>query len=230
MDRPPAIEIAVWLNQFRRGHLSASDTANALEYLTDSLVFSQGDDLKSWADLVRNLPATETPFFAVLPVPGNTYGLSSDLLRSIDPDLGVVVLGSNLILAVGWKTESPDSHWNLIQIQIQPSFLDASAVRRHFLELLDRSAKLLASLDLHADRKTIDAELDKLRPIYLPPLVNRKSLSDLDLATRIWVIADHGLIAANSFESPSKDQLRIAALTNLKSSALELMAATSTVA
>lgn len=230
MDRPPAVEIAVWLNQFRRGQLSASDATNALEFLTESLTYNQDDADKSWQNLVLDLPKLDTPFFAVLPMPGRTFGLTSDLLSSIDASQGVVILGKNLILAARRREDGWSSIWSLIEIQNQPEFLDAGSTRRSFLELLEKSAKLLSSLDLQADRKSIDAELEKLRPIYLPPLVNRKTLADLDLATRIWVIADHGLVAANSFESPSKDRMRIDALSNLKSSALELMAATSTVA
>lgn len=225
MDRPPAVEIAVWLNQYRRGQISATDTANSLEYLTDSMMVSQAGELKSWLDLVNSLPKSDIPFFSVLPVPGKPYGLTAELLKSIDPQSGVVILGKNLILAL-----IPDGLWSLLEVDLQPTYLDAASVRRHFLELVEKSAKLLASLDLQADRRSIDEMLAELRPIYLPPMINRKSLADLDLATRVWVIADHGLVAATSHESPSKDQARIAALTNLKSTALELMAATSTVA
>ena len=225
MDRPPAVEIAVWLNQYRRGQISATDTANSLEYLTDSMRVSQAGELKPWLDLVNSLPKSDIPFFSVLPVPGKPYGLTAELLKSIDPQSGVVILGKNLILAL-----IPDGLWSLLEVDLQPTYLDASSVRRHFLELVEKSAKLLASLDLQADRRSIDEMLAELRPIYLPPMINRKSLADLDLATRVWVIADHGLVAATSHESPSKDQARIAALTNLKSTALELMAATSTVA
>lgn len=225
MDRPPAVEIAVWLNQFRRGAISATDTANALEYLANSLSVRNVTDEMPWIELVRGLPKADNPYFSVVPVPGKPYGLSGTILKSLEPQFGVVILDNNLILA-----KAKDGLWSLLVVDRYPAYLDAVAVRRNFLELVEKSAKLLASLDLQADRKSIDEALAQLRPIYLPPLTNRRSLADLDLATRIWVIADHGLTAAISHESPSKDQTRILALTNLKSTALELMAATSTVA
>jgi hypothetical protein len=223
MERPAAIELALWLNQFRQGNITHTDACNAAETITESLtVLKNGQEL-GWPAVTEKVAAAATPIYAILPLPGNPYGLSVQTLSEIDPAKGVLALSHNLVLA--WTPELKT--WNVLTIQMPPVFLELKAARLHLQELIDESTQVLSSLDLHGDRDPIDEELYELRAIYLPPALSERIKTDLERAERIWLICQYGINESIAHGSPSSDALKVQTLNQLKTAALELMAACS---
>lgn len=221
MDYPASIEMAIWLNQFKSGMISATDATNALETITESVGFKESGEICSWAKLVSEIPDSQVPVYARLPTPGNTYGLDSTTLARFDLNYGVIALNKNQILGFDRNTQ----FWELIQMQNTLVAPDPKFARTQLQDLIQEAATELASFELAGDRKNIEQVLHQLRPIHLPPALPNRVSQDLALAQRIWLIAEYGITDAQAHGSPSLDQRRIATLRQLKLAALELMAA-----
>ena len=79
-------------------------------------------------------------------------------------------------------------------------------------------------------RNEVEQSLHQLKPIHLPPALPNRAKVDLELAQRIWLIAQFGITDSQVHASPSKDDVRVATLQQLRTAALELMAASTAVA
>lgn len=229
MFRQPAIELTIWLNQFRTGQITKSDARNACETITENELILHGEQVLPWTELLEleiflapKSKPNELPFICALPIPGLTFGLSQPALAQIDPSAGVVLLSPELILA-----SDHQANWCLMRSQNGFSTPNVRALRTELLDLVAESATELAALNLLGDREAIDEQLFKLRPVHLPPGLSTKTKQDLELAERIWLVTEYAFKSSTSVASPSNDQKRVALLTQLNRLSLEFLAAAS---
>ena len=218
--RPPVIALTMWLNAQRGGHISATDAANACEFITQTLEIRHGSAVRGWssvADLVRK---QRFPSIAVLPTHGDPSGIPASLMSTLQLASGAVAIGDDLILY-----QDQNSLWTLHEYPhsvVQP---DHSFSRRMFLEGLERATKTLSSADLIGDRSKVEAQLDLLLHTLLPPTIDQRMLSYLDQATRVRVVTHEALTESQAPASRSTDNLRITTLQEIDGLARNLMSA-----
>jgi hypothetical protein len=218
--RPPVIAMTMWLNAQRIGHISATDAANACEFITQTLDVRHGTDIKTWAYLADLVRQQRFPCIALLPTHGDPSGIPVNLFPSLQLTAGAVAIGDDLILY-----QDQDLVWTLHQDShavVQP---DHSFSRRMFLEGLERATKTLSSADLVGDRSKVEAQLEALDRTHLPPSVDPRMLSYLEQATRIRVVTQAALTESIAPASRSTDNLRIATLQEMDGLARNLISA-----
>ncbi len=227
MGFPAAIELAIWLNQVRNGSISTSDAVNAAETITESFQISSDqiisiEPVTNWLLLVQFAKSFGVPCFAVLPGPGQTYGLSADLITKIDLTTGVCIIGQKYLLA---RSPEGDSNWFLTELLTPIPTVDPKSARLDLQDLIERSSAELSAMELLGQRDFIDQELHQLKPIHLPPALSNRVKSDLELAERIWLIAQISMSEAQAPHSRSLDERKIARLRELRTAAINLMTA-----
>ena len=227
MGFPAAIELAIWLNQVRNGSISTTDAVNAAETITQSLVIEPDADLGStsasdWPALVELAKSFKVPCFALLPSPGHPYGLSAHVISRVDPNFGVCILGDEYLLA---KTNSQDPTWFLSDLTNTIPALDPKSARLVLQDLIDKSTVELTSMELTGNRELVEQELHQLRPIHLPPALSNRVRNDLELAERIWLIAQISMNEAQAPHSRSLDEQKLNRLRELRHAAINLMTA-----
>ena len=227
MEYPAAIELAIWLNQHRVGAISITDAINAVETITQSTHVETPTGYTSWSDLVRSMPFSPMPYYAVLPTPGNTFGLDSQSYSSFELSAGICAINSKILL--GQKIQS-QSIWQIKPATTSITIPDARSAREILNALIESATSELGAADVSGDRDQVEQELHQLRPIHLPPALPNRAKVDLELAQRIWLIAQFGITDTQVHDSPSTDEVRIATFSRLRSAALELMAASTAVA
>jgi len=228
MDRPAAIEIAIWLNQFKSGMISKSDTINALETITQSAEYEEMGTINGWTKLVDQLALHPQPVFALLPSSGHPAGIPLEILKISNVHFGFIALPKNrvLFLARSLANDLTLQSWKVDSLKMPLSNPDPKAIRQELLTNLNDSVLLLANLDLLGERESIDKKLDQTKLVHLPPALSTKVISDLDLAQRVWLICDEALKNTQAAASPSSDRLRISSLNTLKHLAIALLSAT----
>lgn len=227
MGFPAAIELAIWLNQVRNGSISTTDAVNAAETITQSLVIEPDENLVStgasdWPAIVELAKSLKVPCFALLPSPGNPYGLSAHLVSRIDPNFGVCVLGEKFLLA---KSNSQDPTWFLTDLPNTIPALDPKSARLVLQDLIEKSSLELSSMELTGNREFVEQELHQQRPIHLPPALSNRVRNDLELAERIWLIAQMSMAEAQAPHSRSLDERKLNRLRELRTAAINLMTA-----
>lgn len=226
MFRAPAIELAIWLNQYRAGQITKSDARNACETITDNEILLVQDDVIDWTAFLAKYVQSSAllPIACALPTAGNSFGIPHYALREFDLSAGLVVIENEMILGRDLKR-----NWvvNEVSCNLIPAHLASS--RLTLLDLISEAEDELAALHLFGDRTSIDDELFKLRPLHLPPGLPTKVKQDLELAERIWLVTQYALKESEALASPSGDRRRIELLTSLSRISLELMAAASSV-
>jgi len=225
MDRPAAVEVAIWLNQFQSGAITLSDTVNALETITEVSSVTFEDQSKNWLDFINQYLDLTQPIFAVLPLPGHPGGIPYELLKVSESSVGFVSLANRKVLHLV-NTENL-SFWQVSDIEIPLGNPDVKLARHNLITEIGLSADLLANFDLQGERGDLDLKLNQLRPIYLPAGVPEKQKDDLELAEKIWLISEYASSKAQAVDSPSKERLKVNALLELKFLAYELMSASS---
>jgi len=218
--RPPVIALTLWLNAQRSGQVSATDAANACEFIAQTLELRSDNETTTWAAVVELAGQQQYPCIAVLPTNGDPRGLPATLLASIQLDSGALVIGQSHILY-----QDQNLIWTLHEQAhsvVQP---DHSFSRRMFLEGLERATKTLTSADLIGDRSKVEAALDALMHTHLPPHVDQRLLISLDQATRVRVVTTTALNASLAPASRSTDNLRIATLQEIDVLARNLITA-----
>lgn len=215
MGFPASVELAIWLNQFRSGLISRSDVRNAAETITEDTAFD-------WQNLIDQVALSQQPCFALLPIPGWTYGLPSQILSQIDVSLGVCVFaGQNLLARLNDKKLA----WQTFESTHQIVPPEPKAARLRFTALLEESVAQLARMDAQGDRAVVERQLTHLKVSHLPPALPSRVKSDLDSAQRIWLITEIGAQESKVIHSPSLDEQRFEQLRKLRISAINLMSA-----
>jgi hypothetical protein len=218
--RPPVIAMTMWLNALRSGRISATDAANACEFITQSLGIRHGPAVRNWSSVAELVSQQQFPCIAVLPTHGDPSGIPASLLSTLQLSSGAVAIGDELILY-----QDHELRWTLHEHPhsvVQP---DHSFSRRMFLEGLERAAKTLSSADLIGDRSKVEAELDALLQSHLPPNVDQRLLTFLDQATRVRVVTRFALTESIAPASRSADNIRIATLQEIDGLARSLITA-----
>jgi len=218
--RPPVIALTLWLNAQRSGHVTATDAANACEFITQTLEVRSTTETTTWSSVVELARQQQHPCIAVLPTHGDPSGIPATLLASLQLNSGALVIGQTHILY-----QNQDLTWTLHEQPhsvVQP---DHSFSRRMFLEGLERATKTLSSADLIGDRSKVEAALDALMHTHLPPHVDQRLLTSLDQATRVRVVTTTALTASSAPASRSTDNLRIATLQEIDVLARNLITA-----
>lgn len=218
--RPPVIAMTMWLNAQRVGHISATDAANACEFITQTLDIRHGSEVTNWSSLAELVSQQKFPCIAVLPTHGDPSGIPASLLSTLQLASGAVAIGGDLILY-----QDQDLLWTLHKYPhsvVQP---DHSFSRRMFLEGLERATKTLSSADLIGDRSKVEAQLDSLLNTHLPPTVDQRMLNYLEQATRVRVVTRAALTESLAPASRSTDNLRIATLQEIDGLARNLISA-----
>lgn len=223
MERAASIELAIWINQYRIGKITLTDAVNAAETITDALELNLDGEEVSWLEAINSVSNQVTPTYALLPNPGKTYGLSHELIRQLDLTAGVLALSPYLFL--GQKADS--SKWTSFKIPNPLAVLDPRIARQTLFDLTQTATTQLSQLELHGNRYPVEKGLSELRAIHLPPAISSRVKNDLEFAERIWIISQYGIDDAVAHASPSSDKRKIETLNQLKTAALELMAASS---
>lgn len=223
MERAASIELAIWINQYRIGKITLTDAVNAAETITDALELNLGGEEVSWLEAIHSVSNQVTPAYALLPNPGKTNGLSHELIRQLDLTAGVLALSPYLFL--GQKADS--SKWTSFKIPNPLAVLDPRIARQTLFDLTQTATTQLSQLELHGNRNPVEKGLSELRAIHLPPALSSRVKNDLEFAERIWIISQYGIDDAVAHSSPSSDKRKIETLNQLKTAALELMAASS---
>lgn len=227
MEYPAAIELAIWLNQYRVGAISVTDAINAAETISNVTDVQNAGEPVSWAKLIRNMPFSATPYYAILPTPGNTFGLDAQVHKSFDLSAGICVISQNVILG---QVDGQSPTWRITHIHSPLIVPDPRIARAQLNALIETAAAELSNIDAMGDRNEVEQSLHQLKPIHLPPALPNRAKVDLELAQRIWLIAQFGITDSQVHASPSKDDVRVATLQQLRTAALELMAASTAVA
>jgi hypothetical protein len=225
MDRPAAVEVAIWLNQFQSGSITLSDAVNALETITEVTSVTIEDQRSSWPEFIDRYLNFGQPVFAVLPLPGYPAGIPYELLRVSESSAGFISLANRRVLHLVAAAKS--SFWQVSEIQLPLANPDLRFARNNLLAEIGLSADLLANFELQGERQDLDLLLNQLRPIYLPAGVSKKLREDLELAEKIWLICEFAALRAEAVASPSKERLKVGTLLELKYLACELMSASS---
>ena len=218
--RPPVIALTMWLNAHRMGSISATDAANACEFISQTLNVQHGSHSVTWVELVELSKNQKSPCIAVLPTHGNPGGIPAALLAMVQLAAGAMAIGDNLLLF-----QDQNLAWTLHEHPhaiIQP---DHSFSRTMFLEGLERATKTLSSADLIGDRSKVEARLDALLQSNLPPNVDQRLLNFLEQATRVRVVTQVALNESAALASRSTDNLRIAMLQEIDGLARNLITA-----
>ena len=215
MGYPAAIELAIWLNQFRSGLISRSDVLNALETVTQNTSVD-------WVQVIDHVAKSEQPCFALLPIPGLTYGLPAQVLKQINSESGVCIINGKTVLS---QSLSKDATWQLFEVPHLIAPPEPKEARISFQQLLDESVTELAAMQAQGDRTSAEHKLEKLKLTHLPPALPSRVKNDLDLAQRIWLITEVGAQESQVFHSPSLDDRKIHQLRKLKIAAINLMSA-----
>ncbi|MEY4311526.1 MAG: hypothetical protein RLZZ571_296 [Actinomycetota bacterium] len=227
MEYPAAIELAIWLNQYRVGAISMTDAINAAETISNVTEVHNASEPVSWSKLIRNMPFSAVPYYAILPTPGNTFGLDAKVHQSFDLAEGVCVLSQNVVLG---QVYAQNPSWKITRIEKPLIVPDPRIARAQLNALIETAAAQLSAIDVTGDREDVDQSLHQLKPIHLPPALPNRAKVDLELAQRIWLIAQFGISDSQVHASPSSDDVRVQTLQQLRTAALELMAASTAVA
>lgn len=223
MERAASIELAIWINQYRIGKITLTDAVNAAETITDALELNLDGEEVSWLEAINSVSNLVTPTYALLPNPGNTYGLSHELIRQLDLTAGVLALSPYQFLG----QNAGSSKWTSFKIPNPLAVLDPRIARQTLFDLTQTATIELNRLELHGNRNPVEKDLSELRAIHLPPALSSRVKNDLEFAERIWIISQYGIDDAVAHASPSSDKRKIETLNQLKTAALELMAASS---
>lgn len=228
MGFAPAVELAIWLNQFRKGAISSTDATNAAETITnclaiESLPENQGHLQMRWSEVIEKVAGSTSPCFAFIPSSGRTYGLTSQVIANLDLNSGVCVVDSNVAIGSSSKDQNK---WILIVLENPLVPLDAKTARLELQELITRSAADFTSMQLAGQRESIDKELANLEVTFLPSSIDKKVMNDLELSGRVLLIAQRSLDAAKALDSRSLDEQKTIKLRGLQNAALDLIAAT----
>ena len=218
--RPSALALTLWLNALRTGVITPSDAFNACETITESDHLEYGQEQMSWDVLIGIVATLETPCLAVLPVPGDFGGVPVHITLEMDLVTGVVAIGSDHILY-----RDTTKRWILSKQDHSIVPLDAGHSRRSFLEILTRASDILSQHHFLGDRESIEAELERHSPIHLPPHIAKRALDSLEQATRVRVVALGALTHSYSASSPSTDRRKVEILTEIDSTARNLLSA-----
>ena len=218
--RPPVIALTMWLNAQRAGHISATDAANACEFITESLDVWHGDRGAKWTELITLVQQVDRPCVAVLPTMGDPSGLPIGILSSLRIQAGAVAIGQDLILY-----QNQNLVWSLHQHPHTVTQPDHSFSRQMFLEGLERATKTLTSADLIGDRSKVESLLDALPGSHFPPTADVRLMNFMEQATRVRVVARAALGESMAIASRSADSTRVDALQEIDALARQLITA-----
>lgn len=218
--RPSAVALTLWLNALRTGVITRSDAFNACETITESNDLEYGQEQMPWDVVIGLVAELATPCLAVLPVPGDFGGVPTNVTSDMDLVAGVVAIGNDHLLYRNMSRQ-----WILCSQEHAIVPLDAGFSRRSFLDILTRATDILSQHHFLGDRESIEAELERHSPIHLPPHIAKRQLDSIEQATRVRVVALGALKNSYSASSPSTDRRKIEILTEIDSTARNLLSA-----
>jgi hypothetical protein len=212
---PPAVLIALWLNAAKVGSVSITDATNAIETITNQIDIATNledslDETSSWLDLVKQAASKAEPVAVGLPVNGDPAGVAIDVLSKIDRSVGVVALDRDYLLC-----QSVNRHWVLIAESNNVLHHDLSQSKRRLAETISTSVDQLSASELVGDDAEIVSALEAFRTLHLPPHLSRRSIDALELAARIWIVAQGAISNSIAMHSPSLDSKRVQLLEEL---------------
>ena len=130
-----------------------------------------------------------------------------------------VVLSRDLVL-----TASHTSEWHYVTRENTVALPDPGFARNAFLDALSHSTEALTELDIIGSRNEVDQALDDLDNLHLP-YISERDFTTFHNALRTRVAAHYARTHSIAASSPSQDQKRIAILTKLEVTCVELMCA-----
>lgn len=218
--RPHAISLALWLNAWRVGNLTLSDTVNACETITDTTEVLKDGSRLSWQAIIETYAINDEPFTVALPQPGDPQGLTAELLSSMDQLAGAVALSRTDLLVCNQR-----SQWEVASTHHTVSHINIAHARFAFNTHIAEASHILTAAELAGDRTHIDAALDSHIPAHVPPQLPAKLSQALNSAERVRLVAHLALAEAIAFASPSTDIKKQQVLRELDSSARNVMIA-----
>lgn len=212
---PASVVIGVWLNAAQTGSVSVTDSANAIEVITEQLVVNEADTerdlgIATWLDLVGQVKSMSTPVAVGLPVDGDPAGVPASILRRIVRETGVVSIGVDLLLC-----QNSDGVWEIYRTPNKVMHYDLSQTRRNLTETIAAASQQLAASDLTGDESEIIESLNSFQTAHLPPHLSKRSTDALETAARIMIIARGAVEKSAALHSPSIDRKRTQILSQL---------------
>lgn len=217
---PPAIAIAMWMNAFRKGGLSPTDTANACETISGSTKVSLNEEDIYWTDLIPTLMARKQPVISVVPLAGDPSGLPAPALRQIDPTQGAVVFDDEKILGF-----DNDKSTLVITTTHNAQFPQLPALRIELQQLIATAVQTLSAADLVGSREEIDQKLSEFSPDHVPPTLDRNRYQEFINALKLRIVANTAITESEALHSPSIDLKRIQILRSIDRMCLLVMCA-----
>jgi len=106
-------------------------------------------------------------------------------------------------------------HWVLIAESSNVLHHDLSQSKRRLAETISTSVDQLSASELVGDDTEIVSALEAFRTLHLPPHLSQRSIDALELAARIWIVAQGAISNSIAMHSPSLDSKRVALLEEL---------------
>lgn len=218
--RPRAISLALWLNAWRVGYLTLSDTVNACETISDSTEVHKDGRRISWQTLIETSGVGGEPFTVALPQSGDPQGLPSDLLKIMQQPTGAVALSRSELIVCRHNGD-----WELVSATHSVPHIGITHARLAFTTHITEASQFLSTAELAGERNQIDAVLEDHIPAHVPPQLPAKLSQALSNAERVRLVAHLAREQAIAFGSPSVDLKKQSVLRELDSTARDLMIA-----
>ena len=219
------LQLTVWLNAWRSGHITAFDAANACESITTSLDVMLDGDRHPWIDLLAYCGPNAVPFRAVLPEPGNPDGVPVETLQHFNQAAGLIVMDNKIVIG-----PNAGLNWIAITRNLAPLTFDVQYARIALLKTIADAQESLKQLDLVGSRITADKALQEINFGHLPPSTPKRTSDSLDLALKILTLARIAQADSTAIASRSQDHERSRLLLNLEQQARHLLQAAASAA
>lgn len=214
---PESVVIALWLNSARKGLVSVTDAANAIETISGEMAIelkpmNQDRETKSWLSVVELTMGQSQPAAVAIPVDGDPAGVPAAVLAHMDRSAGAIAINAETILI-----RNKQNLWELVESVNTVIHYDINQTRRQLLEEIESSSKQLAGSELVGNEDDIVAALDAFRVLHVPAQLSKRNADAIELAARIKIVALGAITSTQAMHSPSLDQKRIQSLEKLAS-------------
>lgn len=214
---PESVVIALWLNSARKGLVSVTDAANAIETISGDLgiefkPMNQDRETKTWLNVVEITMRQSQPAAVAIPVDGDPAGVPAAVLAQMDRSAGAIAINAETILI-----RNKQNLWELVESTNTVIHYDLNQTRRQLLEEIESSSKELAGSELVGNEDEIVAALDAFRVLHVPAQLSKRNADAIELAARIKIVALGAITSTQAIHSPSLDQKRIHRLEKLAS-------------
>jgi len=220
VDNATGARLALWLGAWATNDISVADAANACESITHSLDITWHGQRMPWLNFLADIQSDRTSAAAIWPSPGNPDGVSPEVLREFESEIGLVALWPDILIG-----RTADGTWQALNSQITKTATDLNFARMQMLEALTTAQSALVNLDLTGSRVTADATLDSLDFGLVPPTTPKRVLDAVEQGYRIAALARIAKDDAIAIASRSQNAVKAEILTDLERCARELLQA-----